>query len=255
MDNFYSDPKKRFSSRVDNYIKYRPGYPSEIISFLKAELSIDQDKFFADIGSGTGIFTGLLLKNNYLVYAVEPNDEMRQAAEKKLNSYSNFISIKGSAEKTGIDSASVDVITAAQAFHWFEIKKAKEEFKRILKPGGWIILLWNARLNDASSFMTAYENFLLQNSVDYTQVAHTNIDQNKLKFFFSSEYNVKDFPNNQVFDYESLQGRVLSSSYMPDEVDSTYDSMLNALQNIFKKYNKNGFVEFIYKTELYFGKL
>jgi ubiquinone/menaquinone biosynthesis C-methylase UbiE len=255
MGDFDPDPKKRFSSRVDNYIKYRPGYPSEVIDFIKTALSTGQNKIFADIGSGTGIFSELLLKNNYIVYAVEPNDEMRKAAEKKLNTYSNFVSIKGSAEETGIDSKSIDVITAAQAFHWFETVKAKIEFKRILKPGGWIILLWNTRLNEASPFMTAYENFLLRNSVDYTQVAHTNIDQNKLKLFFSSGYNVKNFPNKQILNYESLKGRVLSSSYMPDESKSSYNLMLNTLQEIFKKCNENGFVEFLYKTELYFGKL
>ncbi|MGE5859717.1 MAG: class I SAM-dependent methyltransferase [Ignavibacteria bacterium] len=255
MDNVYSDPTKRFSSRVNNYIKYRPGYPPEIINFLKAELAVDQNKIVADLGSGTGILTELLLKNKYFVYAVEPNAEMRQAAERMLNSYPNFRSIDGSAEKTGLEANSIDLIAAAPAFHWFEINKAKEEFIRIIKKGGWIVLLWNTRVNDASPFMTTYENFLLEHSIDYVKVSHTNIDESKLRNFFTSGYNTKQFSNTQVFDFESLKGRVLSSSYMPGENESTYESMLNALKRVFHKYNKNGFVEFVYKTEMYFGRL
>jgi len=251
----YSDPKKRFSSRVNNYIKYRPGYPLEIINFLKAEFALDQYKIIADIGSGTGILTDLLVKNKYFVYAVEPNAEMRQAAERMLNSYPNFKSINGSAEKTGLETNFIDLVAAAQAFHWFEINKAKEEFKRIGKKGGSVVLLWNTRVNDASPFMRAYENFLLEHSIDYVNVSHTNIDESKLKNFFTSGYNIKKFPNTQVFDFEGLKGRVMSSSYIPDENESAFESMLNALNGLFHKYNKNGFVEFLYKTELYFGRL
>jgi ubiquinone/menaquinone biosynthesis C-methylase UbiE len=255
MDDFILDPKKRFSSRANNYIKYRPGYPLEIINFLKAELALDQNKIIADIGSGTGILTELLLKDKYFVYAVEPNAEMRQAAERMLNSYPNFKSINGSAEKTGLEANSIDLVAAAQAFHWFEINKAKEEFKRIIKKGGSVVLLWNTRVNDASPFMSAYENFLLEHSIDYLKVSHTNIDESKLKNFFSFGYSFKEFPNHQVFDFEGLKGRVLSSSYIPGENESTYESMLNALKGVFHKYNKNGFVEFVYKTEMYSGRL
>ncbi len=255
MDNVYSDPKKRFSSRVNNYIKYRPGYPPEIINFLKDKIEVNQSKIIADIGAGTGILTELLLKNKYFVYAVEPNAEMRQAAERMLNSYPNFKSINGSAENTGLETNSIDLVAAAQAFHWFEINKAKEEFKRIIKKGGSVVLLWNTRVNDASPFMSAYENFLLEHSIDYLKVSHTNIDESQLKNFFTSGYNTKEFSNTQVFDFEGLKGRVMSSSYIPDENESDFESMLNALKGVFHKYNKSGFVEFVYKTEMYFGKL
>lgn len=248
------DPKKRFSSRVENYIKYRPGYPGQIIDFFKLELQISPGKIIADIGSGTGIFSELLLENNYTVYAVEPNDEMRIAAEKKLIVYPNFFSVKGSAEESSLGAGLVDAVTAAQAFHWFVIPDAKKEFKRILKNKGWVILLWNTRVNEASDFMNEYEKFLLQNSIDYTKVAHTDIDEAKLNQFFSG-LSVKYFHNVQVFDFESLKGRVLSSSYMPDESSDLYPPMLKALHNIFSEHNQNGFVEFIYKTEVYFGRL
>ncbi|HVO73483.1 MAG TPA: class I SAM-dependent methyltransferase [Ignavibacteriaceae bacterium] len=255
MNNDIPDPKKRFSSRVDNYVKYRPSYPSGIINFMQKELAIDKTKSISDIGSGTGIFTELLLKNNYVVYAVEPNDEMRHAAEKMLGSYPNFKSINGSAEKTGLDAGSIDLITAAQAFHWFQIDKAKKEFKRILRSNGWTILIWNTRANDASPFMKTYEDFLLKESVDYAKVSHTNIDEKELKNFFTFDYNKKEIPSKQVFDFEGLKGRVLSSSYMPDEKAAGFVKMMNSLTDLFDTHNENGFVEFIYKTEMHFGRL
>jgi len=254
MPKFETDPKKRFSSRVENYIKYRPNYPSEIISFLKKEIALDDKKIIADVGSGTGILTELFLKNRNIVYAIEPNNEMREGGEKILSKYSNFKSTIGTAEKTNLDSNSIDIITAAQAFHWFNIEEAKKEFKRILKPDGWTVLLWNTRMNNSSLFMEAYENFLLENSVDYNKVSHTNIDEKKLKLFFS-DYKTKVFPNRQSFDFGGLKGRVLSSSYMPMKKDKRFNLMMNSLKNLFNNYNENGLVEFIYRTEVYYGKI
>lgn len=244
--------KKRFSSRVDNYVKYRPGYPVEIIDFLQNEINFLPDKTVADIGSGTGIFTELLLKKGYTVYGVEPNPEMRKAAEKLLSNYPNFISINGSAELTNLQTNHFDFITAAQAFHWFDTSETKEEFKRILKPEGYIILIWNSRRYD-TTFMRDYEKFLINNSIDYRKVAHQNVRENILKKFFNS-FNIKYFSNHQVFNFEEFKGRVLSSSYMPDESHNIYKEMIKNLTEIFNKHQVNGKVEFIYETEVYYGK-
>ncbi len=140
---YLADPKKRFSSRVENYIKYRPSYPIEIIDFLKEKNILTENTIIADIGSGTGILTRMFLDNNNQVYGVEPNKDMREAAEKLLQGFTNFTSLEGSAESTGIEENCVDLITAGQAFHWFDVEQAKREFKRILKPNGNIALIWN----------------------------------------------------------------------------------------------------------------
>jgi len=254
MKSYEADPLSRFSSRVDNYIKYRPGYPPEIIDFLKDKLNIKPESKIADVGSGTGIFSELLLKNNYAVYAVEPNYEMREAAENFLGRYSDFNSISGSAENTGLPDKTMDAITSAQAFHWFNPDKTKAEFKRILKDDCYLALIWNSRKNDASPFMAEYEKLLLNLSVDYSIVNHSNINKETFDKFFGS-YDKVIFPNKQTFDYEGLKGRLLSSSYAPDVTQPGHAPMLNSLENLFRKYENNETVEFIYNTEVYFGKL
>ncbi len=244
----------RFSNRVVNYIKYRPRYPNAIIEFIIEKLSLKKQNIFADIGSGTGIFTELILKNGSIAYAVEPNTEMRLAAENILGKNKNFISINGTAENTTLKDASVDFITCAQAFHWFDWDKTKIEFKRILKENGSVILIWNSRINEASDFMISFEKFLSDYSIDYQKVNHKNINKEIFQKFFI-DYDIKIFPNYQDFDFEGLKGRVLSASYMPLEGHPKYEPMITELEEIYNKYNKNGIVKMIYKTEVYFGKL
>jgi ubiquinone/menaquinone biosynthesis C-methylase UbiE len=171
-----SNSTTRFSDRVDNYIKYRPGYPAEIIDYLKTQNILKADSIIADIGSGTGISTEMFLKNSNTVHGVEPNKEMREAAERLLIGYKNFSSINGTAEETTLPIESIDIITAGQAFHWFDIPKAKNEFKRILKHGGFVVLIWNEKQLDSSPFMNAYEEMLLEFGTDYSEVKHENIN-------------------------------------------------------------------------------
>ena len=245
----------RFSDRVENYIKYRPGYPAEIIDYLKSEGILKNDSMIADIGSGTGISTELFLKNGNTVYAIEPNKQMREAAERLLNGYSNFISVNGVAENTTLPDSSNDLLTAGQAFHWFDISKTKDEFKRILKPEGNVALLWNERKINSTPFLTDYENLLLKYGTDYKSVRHENIDDKKLSEFFDKGYKTKTFPNQQVFDFEGLKGRLLSSSYAPNESNPNYKQMIEALKQIFETHQQNGKVLFEYDTNIYTGKL
>ncbi len=244
----------RFTGRTANYVKYRPGYPINIIEFFKEELSLTRENIFADIGSGTGIFTELLINNGNTVYAVEPNDEMRLAAENILGKNKNFISINGKAENTTLKNSCVDFITSAQAFHWFDWNKARLEFKRILKENGRVILIWNSRINGASGFMISFEKFVSNYSVDYNQVNHNNINEDVFKKFFSS-YEVKNFSNFQELDFEGLKGRVLSASYMPMEGHPQYEPMIIELERIFNEHKKGRIVKMIYKTDVYYGKL
>lgn len=244
----------RFSDRVQNYVKYRPKYPEEILDFLKQELNLSKKHTVADIGSGTGFLSELFLRNGNIVYGVEPNKEMRLAGEDILSEYPNFKSIDGTAESTGLEPDSIDFVAAGQAFHWFDVEKTRNEFKRILNPDGWVILIWNER-TESTPFLKAYEKLLLTFAIDYQKVDHRNVDDNALtRFFVSDNYGLKLFRNEQQFDFEGLKGRLLSSSYAPMKGHPNYQPMMIELNSIFDAFQQNGKVVFEYETKIYYGK-
>ncbi len=246
----------RFADRVDNYIKYRPHYPQEMFDFLSQGNIISEKSVVADIGSGTGISSEPFLKLNLEVYAVEPNKEMREAAEKLLGDHKNFHSVNASAENTTLKDQSVDVIIAGQAFHWFDKELCKQEFKRILKPNGFVVLLWNDRRTDSTDFLRSYEDFLQACSTDYKEVNHKNTQDKKIfdAFFGQGNYKEKSFYNFQDVDLAGLKGRVLSSSYMPNEGHKDYEHMMYCLKKVFARYQKNNSVRLDYDTKLYCGR-
>ena len=157
-----TDSTQRFSDRVENYIRYRPSYPAQVLETLRSECGLSASSTVADIASGTGIFSRLLLEDGNRVYGVEPNREMRQAAERLLADFRGFMSIAGTAEATTLPDQSVEFATAAQAAHWFDLPKARKEFARILKPQGWAVLIWNERCTDTTPFLREYEELLLR---------------------------------------------------------------------------------------------
>jgi SAM-dependent methyltransferase len=251
-----TDVTQRFSSRVKNYIKYRPGYPNEIIETLRSECGLTADSIIADVGSGTGILTEMFLRNGNEVYGVEPNREMRESGERLLKGYPRFHSVAAQAEETTLDDASVDFITAGQSFHWFDREKARTEFARILKPQGWVALIWNERVTTTTPFLVAYEQLLKDYSADYEQVDHRRIDDDVIRDFFGTDrFRLKHFNNSQVFDYEGVKGRLLSSSYAPEEGHPNYEPMLAELERIFQVYQDEGKVVFEYMTQMYDGQL
>lgn len=251
-----TDSTQRFSNRVQNYIKYRPSYPPQVVELLRAECGLSLPTVVADIGSGTGIFSRLLLEEGCTVYGVEPNAPMRQAAEELLADNANFISVDAPAEKTTLPDKSVNLITCAQAFHWFDRALCKEEFKRILQPDGCIVLLWNERLVDTTLFLRGYEQLLLDFATDYEQVNHTNIDDAVLKDFFApQEFQKRTFANQQWFDYAGLEGRLLSSSYAPGPEHPNCAPMIAALRALFEMHQNKGKVSFDYETNIYWAKL
>lgn len=246
----------RFSDRVENYIRYRPGYPVEVIETLKKHCQLTADSIVADVGSGTGILTRLFLDHGNRVFAVEPNADMRKASEELLVDYENFVSKPGTAEATGLDAASMDHVVAGQAFHWFDRDQAKTEFFRILKPGGWAALIWNERLVEASPFLIGYEALLNSRAGDYQQVDHRNIDETVLRDFFApGKFEKFTFANSQTFDYDGLRGRALSSSYVPNVGSPGHDEFFSKLKNLFEEHHENGAVKFEYQTILYCGLL
>jgi SAM-dependent methyltransferase len=245
----------RFSDRVENYVRYRPGYPCDVLRVLENACGIAPDHVIADIASGTGIWSRMLLENGNLVFGVEPNAEMRQAGERLLAGFPKFTSVAGTAEATTLPDKSVDFVTAAQAAHWFDRERARREFVRVLKPGGRLVLLWNERLTDSTAFLRDYEELLLAFGTDYPDVRHERTTDAVNEFFDPALYQAHVFPMRQEFDYAGLEGRLLSSSYAPGPEHANHAPMLRELRRIFETHAESGRVNFDYKTRLYFGRL
>ncbi|WP_395751944.1 class I SAM-dependent methyltransferase [Prosthecobacter sp.] len=247
-------PEQRFSDRVENYVRYRPSYPQEVIAMLQREAGLVPQSVVADVGSGTGISAELFLRAGNGVHAVEPNREMREAAERLLAHFPNFHSVAASAQETTLADASVDFIVAAQAFHWFNTPETRAEFTRILKPGGRVVLIWNERKLDATPFLQAFEQLLLTFGTDYTAIRHENVNADALSAFFQGAYVTHTFANEQRFDFEGLKGRLLSSSYAPAEGQPRHEEMLAELRRIFEAYEVSGQVCFEYDTRVHVGR-
>jgi SAM-dependent methyltransferase len=250
-----SNATSRFSDRVENYIRYRPGYPSEVVDCLKQECGLSTSDVVADMASGTGIWTRILLENGNPVFGVEPNAEMRQAGERLLAAFPKFTSVTGSAEATTLADASMDFVTAAQAAHWFDRARARREFLRILKPGGWLVLLWNERLTDATPFLRDYEQLLLTYATDYEDVRHERTTDAVNDYFDPAPYAERVFAMRQEFDYAGLEGRLMSSSYAPGPEHPKHALMLSELKRIYDANAASGQIAFEYKTRIYFGRL
>jgi SAM-dependent methyltransferase len=251
-----ADPTRRFSDRVENYVRYRPGYPAAVLDILRVETGLTPQAVVADVGSGTGISAELFLRNGNAVYAVEPNPEMRATAERLLAGYPQFHSVGDTAEATGLPDRSADYVVAGQAFHWFDQEKAKAEFARVLRPGGWVVLLWNTRRTDSTPFLRAYEDLLQRYGTDYREVVHSNLGPDVFdRFFAPGGYARRVLDNEQVFDLAGVVGRTLSSSYVPQSSHPDHGPMLRALEAAFHEHQSDDRVRFEYDTELYFGRL
>jgi SAM-dependent methyltransferase len=248
-------PTERFSTRVDAYVRYRPGYPPGVLQVLRDETELTAPARIADIGSGTGISAELFLTNGHIVYGVEPNAAMRAAGERHLARYPQFHSIDGTAAATTLADGSVDYVVAAQAFHWFDPVTTRREFVRILQPGGWCVLLWNTRRATATPFLLAYESLLETFGTDYCQVRHENIDAAAIERFFGVPLQKRSLLHAQILDYVGLEGRLASSSYAPGPEHPRYRSMLDELHRIFNAHAENGGVRMEYETEMFFGRL
>ncbi len=250
-------PTERFTHTVQDYVKYRPSYPREVLQLLIDECHLTTEKIIADVGSGTGILSKLLLENGNIVYGVEPNQAMRETGEEYLKTYANFKSINGTAEATTLEKQSIDIITAGTAFHWFDVDKTKIEFQRILKADGWVLLGWNVRNAGQSALIRDYENLLLKYSPEYKESSALKSFEKSVgkKFFSPNEMKSQSYKNVQFFDWNGFKGRLLSTSYSLRPGDSNFEVMLNELEEIFRRYEDNGSVEFLYDTKLYYGKI
>ncbi len=248
------DPTRRFSNRVSDYVKYRPSYPPALLDMLSRTCGLTRAAVAADVGSGTGKLTEALLSRCARVFAVEPNLEMRLAAEELLGGAPGFTSVPGTAEATTLEDSSVDLVTAGQAFHWFKPAEAAVELRRILRPGGFTVLVWNDRDPSRSPFLTAYDGFLQKYSVDYGRVNHhTAVNEEVLGDFFSRPFVQETFPNPMTLDFPSLLGGYLSASYALTRDHPRFVEAESALRELFSRHARGGRVEYPLITRAYYA--
>ena len=261
-----TDVTQRFSNRVDDYVRYRPSYPPQLLSWLTEQLSAPSSTSralfstppwrIADIGAGTGIFSKLFLDAEHHVTAVEPNAPMRAASESWLGSYPRFHAIDGRAEATTLPDASIDLITVAQAFHWFDATAVRTEWKRILRPGGLVLIVWNVRRLSGTPFLNGYEKLLRAHGTDYAAIAERHGDERFMRNWFGPGLvAIERFDYHQSFNFEGLRGRLLSSSYAPPAGHPNHEPMLADLRRLFDATAENNLVHFDYDTRAYLGHL
>lgn len=248
-------PSERFSDRVADYLQYRPRYPEALIPLLAERCGLAPDHAIADVGSGTGFLAELFLRHGNTVHAVEPNEPMRAAAEQCYGHFPNFVSVDGAAEASGLPERSVDLVTAGQAFHWFDAAAARTEFARMLRPGGWTVLVWNERRVEERGFPVDYEALLHRHGTDYAAVDHRNVDGNKLRAFFAGGHvELAVLENAQMLDRDGLAGRLRSCSYVPAPGEPGFAPMMDALNALFDQYQNGGHVTIVYDTKVYMGQ-
>jgi SAM-dependent methyltransferase len=242
-------PAERFSNRVADYVRGRPGYPRAMVQALNREWTV------AEVGAGTGIFTAMLLDHGCTVIAVEPNDAMREAAIERFRGLSKFSALAATAEATTLPDAGVDAVVAAQAFHWFDRQRFRDECVRVLKPGGIVALVWNVRRPDASRFTVAYEALIREFATDYLKVRHENVSDEEIAAFFGSRPERRDFDNVQVLDLPGLRARAASSSYLPGAGAARHAEMMAALDRLFVEHAEGGTVALPYDARLFAGTI
>jgi SAM-dependent methyltransferase len=248
-------PTTRFATKAEYYARYRPSYPTHILDTLEQEWDFSAQNIIVDIGSGTGIGSQMFLDNDNVVHGVEPNTDMRSFAEQWLSSYQNFHSIVGTGEATTLPPAMCDTIVCAQSLHWLDHDSARQEFQRILKPNGFVCIVWNLPERD-SAFGQEYEEILLRYGTDYAQIQSDTWTQRKSieEFFQSSSIQQYEYPNQQFFDAEGLQGRFLSNSFIPDPSHSQYDTMLADIRSLYARHAQKDMIAFRYRTLMYCGR-
>ena len=249
------DPRGRFSNRVEDYLRGRPGYPPAVARTLVERFGVDASWTVADVGAGTGIASAMFLDLGCTVIAVEPNRAMREAARLQLGGAERFRVVEAAAESTSLEAASVDLIVVAQAFHWFDKVRFRAESLRILRPGGVGALLWNVRMPDATPFAAAYEALVREFATDYLAVRHENVSDDDIAAYFGGPYERSLFANVQSLDRRSLSARLTSSSYLPAAGDARFAPMLDAIEALFASHERKGVVELPYEARLYAGRM
>jgi SAM-dependent methyltransferase len=246
----------RFSDRVADYVRYRPDYPQALLDWLQDRLGVASAWHVADIGAGTGISSQLFLEAGHRVTAVEPNAAMRDAMIAWLGANPRFRAVDGRAEATGLPDGSVDLVTVAQAFHWFDPDGTRREFHRILRPHGLAAIWWNSRRPAGTPFLEGYEALLRRHGTDYADVAERHADDARMRAWFGTGLRGEArFEHRQRLDFEALRGRLLSSSYAPRPGHSGHEPMMQALRELFDATAVDGMVDMEYDTRIFAGEV
>lgn len=245
----------RFSDRANIYAAYRPAYPLAMLRYLEENQMLKLSQSIADIGAGTGIFSKLLAENGYTVHCVEPNKEMREEGMRFLRDYPKCIWFDGSAESTTLESGSVDIVTCAQSFHWFEPNGARKEFIRIAKSNAAVLLVWNSRKMLENDFMVQYNALIKRFATDHAKTSEVHADENVITAFYTKKPIKATFENNQLLTCQAFLGRVFSSSYMPYEGSPDYPHAKEAFIALFEACSRDGLVTVPYETRVYYGNL
>lgn len=249
------NPPERFTGRVESYRRFRPRYPAVIADLLRRECGLSSDAAVVDMAAGTGLLTEVFLAAGFAVTAIEPNAEMRRVCSRLERNYPKLSCIGGTAEETLLPDRSTDLITIAQAMHWFDLERTRAEFARILKPNGWCAVIYNNRHLGGDAFHDAYERFLLEFGVDYESVKNQHVGRKRLaRFFAPAKMNCAVFPNSQALTDEGFEGRILSSSYIPRPGDARFHQMRSELRNLFEKHQSGGVVTVEYDCVVCYGE-
>jgi len=247
---------ERFSNRVADYVRYRPTYPTALLGWLRDVQGVTPAWHVADVGAGTGISSKMFLDAGHPVTAVEPNTAMREAAVTWLGGNPRFHAVDGRADATTLKGGSVDLVSVAQAFHWFDPASTRQEFHRILRRGGLAAIYWNSRRLTGTPFLVGYEALLQTYGTDYTSVAERYADEPVMREWFGTGWRgTAEFDHCQRLDFDALRGRLMSSSYAPKEGHPSHVPMIEALRKLFDDCQTDGKISFDYDTRVYVGEL
>ncbi len=245
------DKTTRFSGRAGIYGQFRPSYPSELMTYLKTKCNAGEGFTIADIGSGTGKWTGQFFSWGCPIFAVEPNADMRLKAEESFRGHEKVRSLEGTAEATGLPDNSVNLITAAQAFHWFDYAPTYNEFRRIARDECHYAIVWNDRISKGDPFSESYEKVLFDYCPEYANSRHRSPLEG-YDSLFGGVPELKAYEYSQPLDLDGLKGRCFSSSYVPMERESEINA---ELESVFIRYQNSGRVQMKYVTRLAFGEI
>jgi SAM-dependent methyltransferase len=255
-DRSNCDSTVRFSERVEAYVAGRPRYPAAIVDHLAASGALPARGVVADIGVGTGLSAEPFLAAGHRVIGVEPNAPMRAAGAEFLARYPTYEARDGTADATGLNAGSVDLVIAAQAFHWFDPGRFRAESLRILRPGRWAALIWNDRDLSGTRFLAGYEALLVEYGNDYLAIRYKHQGTGAIPIYFGGRAPVAaEFRHQRRMDWATLAALAGSASYLPAPGQPRHAGLMAALRALFDAEATDGSIEMRYTCRVHAAPL